>query len=79
MVNEMNSVLTSKPGITGWAQVNGRDNLELKDKIFLDEQYLKNQSLILDINFGRKHINIINSKILYIDFFELELILFSYL
>ena len=52
-----------KPGITGWAQVNGRDNLELKDKIFLDEQYLKNQSLILDIKILIKTIiNIINSK-----------------
>jgi O-antigen biosynthesis protein WbqP len=37
------------PGITGWAQVNGRDKLSLHDKVALDEEYLKNQSLWFDI------------------------------
>ena len=37
------------PGITGWAQVNGRDRLAIKDKVEMDLVYLKNQSLLLDI------------------------------
>jgi O-antigen biosynthesis protein WbqP len=37
------------PGITGWAQVNGRDELSIEDKVALDVFYLKNQSFWLDI------------------------------
>tara|TARA_Y200000002_G_C22533599_1_gene600825 strand:+ start:353 stop:922 length:570 start_codon:yes stop_codon:yes gene_type:complete len=37
-----------KPGITGWAQINGRDQLSVKEKVKLDEFYLKNISLKLD-------------------------------
>ena len=33
------------PGITGWAQVNGRDELSDEDKAFLDAHYLKTMSL----------------------------------
>lgn len=37
------------PGITGWAQINGRDELPIPAKVQLDEYYLKNQSFALDI------------------------------
>jgi len=37
-----------KPGITGWAQVNGRDELPIPQKVALDAYYLKHQSLWLD-------------------------------
>lgn len=37
-----------KPGITGWAQVNGRDELPIQEKVALDAYYLKHQSLWLD-------------------------------
>ena len=37
------------PGLTGWAQVNGRDELSIEDKVALDVYYLKNQSFWLDI------------------------------
>ena len=37
------------PGITGWAQVNGRDELDLATKVQFDEQYLLRQSMGLDI------------------------------
>lgn len=37
-----------KPGITGWAQVNGRDELPIPQKVELDVYYLKHQSLWLD-------------------------------
>lgn len=36
------------PGITGWAQVNGRDELSLRKKVSLEHFYLKNRSLRLD-------------------------------
>jgi O-antigen biosynthesis protein WbqP len=37
-----------KPGITGWAQVNGRDELPIPQKVELDAYYLKHQSFWLD-------------------------------
>ena len=37
------------PGLTGWAQVNGRDNLTDQEKVALDVFYMERQSLILDL------------------------------
>lgn len=37
------------PGLTGWAQVNGRDELSIPDKVRLDEFYMHHQSLIFDL------------------------------
>ena len=37
------------PGITGWAQVNGRNELPIPVKVEFDEYYLKNKSFIFDI------------------------------
>lgn len=37
------------PGLTGWAQINGRDELPIPDKVMLDVEYLQRQSLGLDI------------------------------
>ena len=37
------------PGLTGWAQVNGRDELPIPDKVKLDVDYLHRQSLWFDI------------------------------
>ena len=36
------------PGLTGWAQVNGRDELPIPDKVKLDAAYLQRQSLAFD-------------------------------
>jgi O-antigen biosynthesis protein WbqP len=38
-----------KPGITGWAQINGRDNISINQKVQLEQEYLNNQSLLFDI------------------------------
>lgn len=38
-----------KPGLTGWAQINGRDELEIPDKAKLDGEYVKNIGLKMDI------------------------------
>ena len=37
------------PGLTGWAQVNGRDELPIPEKVKLDVEYLQRQSLPFDI------------------------------
>ena len=39
-----------KPGITGLAQVSGRNNISWEEKFELDVQYVKNQSFLLDLN-----------------------------
>jgi len=46
------------PGITGWAQINGRDELPIPVKVGYDEFYLRNRSFWLDI------------KILFMTFFK---------
>jgi O-antigen biosynthesis protein WbqP len=38
-----------KPGITGWAQINGRDELPIPDKVQLDVDYMNRQSLLFDL------------------------------
>jgi len=41
------------PGITGWAQVNGRDNLSIADKVKLDAEYLEKRSVGFDLRILR--------------------------
>lgn len=38
-----------RPGVTGWAQINGRDDLPIPDKVRLDAEYAERRSLIFDI------------------------------
>jgi exopolysaccharide biosynthesis polyprenyl glycosylphosphotransferase len=40
---------TLRPGISGWAQVRGRDELSVKEKAALDEEYLQKQSFLFDL------------------------------
>jgi len=58
--------LDVKPGITGWAQVNGRNALSWEERFGLDAWYVENQSVWLDLKillrtvgkvFGREGIN----------------------
>jgi O-antigen biosynthesis protein WbqP len=37
-----------RPGLTGWAQINGRDELPIPDKVKLDAEYLARRSLAFD-------------------------------
>lgn len=37
------------PGLTGWAQINGRDRLGVEEKVYYDKYYMDNYSLFLDI------------------------------
>ena len=43
------NIHTLIPGITGWAQVNGRDELPIPIKVEFDEYYLKNRSFFFDL------------------------------
>ena len=47
-----------KPGITGWAQINGRDEISINKKVELDYYYLQNKSFLLDV------------KIIFLTFFK---------
>ena len=38
-----------RPGLTGWAQINGRDSIDLHEKVRLDEFYVRNCSFLLDL------------------------------
>lgn len=38
-----------KPGLTGWAQVNGRDEISNEEKVRYDYEYLQNQTFLLDM------------------------------
>ena len=38
-----------RPGLTGWAQVNGRDELPIPEKVKLDADYMRMQSLRVDL------------------------------
>lgn len=52
-----------KPGITGWAQVNGRDAISWNEKFKLDLYYVENQSLLLDVKILFKTvINVLSGK-----------------
>lgn len=38
-----------KPGITGWAQINGRDNISIEKKVQLEQEYLYKKSFLFDV------------------------------
>lgn len=51
------------PGITGWAQINGRDDLPIPIKVDHDEYYRRHQSLLLDLRIlGRTLLRVLRSQ-----------------
>lgn len=48
-LREKYNVYSVRPGITGWAQVNGRDNVSAEKKALLDKEYVEKQNLMFDI------------------------------
>jgi len=38
-----------RPGVTGWAQINGRDELAIPDKVALDAEYMRRRSFMFDL------------------------------
>ncbi|MFF2877250.1 sugar transferase [Gottfriedia sp. NPDC057991] len=51
--------LTVKPGLTGWAQVNGGYELTPKEKLVLDLHYIEHRSIMLDIRIMFKTIKVV--------------------
>ena len=52
-----------KPGITGWAQINGRDEISIPDKVKLEQEYLYRKSILFDLEIVIKTFtNVIFSK-----------------
>jgi O-antigen biosynthesis protein WbqP len=52
-----------KPGITGWAQINGRDDISIEKKVRLEQEYLQKKSFLFDLKILIKTItNVIFSK-----------------
>ena len=48
-LRNQHGVQALRPGLTGWAQINGRDELEIPEKVALDVYYLHHRSLALDL------------------------------
>lgn len=53
------NVYSVRPGITGWAQVNGRDMISDKEKALLDKEYIEKQSLWFDIKIMFKTVAVV--------------------
>lgn len=52
-----------KPGITGWAQINGRDEISIEEKVKLEEEYLRKKSFFFDLYIiSRTFTNVVFSK-----------------
>jgi O-antigen biosynthesis protein WbqP len=52
-----------KPGITGWAQINGRDEIPIEKKVQLEQEYLQKKSFLFDIEIIIKTFtNVLHSK-----------------
>ena len=52
-----------KPGITGWAQINGRDELSIADKVKFEQEYMYKKSVLFDIEIIIKTFtNVLSSK-----------------
>ena len=48
-LREKNNIHRIKPGITGWAQVSGRDLNSYDQKVLLDKYYVENKSVLMDL------------------------------
>ena len=54
-------VYSVRPGMTGWAQVNGRDSISLADKVACDREYAENTSFAFDIKVIAQTIRVVLS------------------
>ena len=51
--------LSVKPGLTGWAQVNGGYEISPQEKLTLDLEYIRNKSIIMDLKIILKTIKVV--------------------
>ncbi|URQ66886.1 sugar transferase [SAR86 cluster bacterium] len=45
-----NNIQSLLPGVTGWAQINGRDNISIQEKVMFDLEYLEKKSVLFDLH-----------------------------
>ncbi len=50
-----------RPGITGWAQINGRDCIDAETKVYLDTEYLHNYSFTMDLKIALNTLFVVSS------------------
>ncbi|NOT14058.1 MAG: sugar transferase [Methylotenera sp.] len=63
MMRTQHGVDALVPGLTGWAQINGRDELPIPDKVAFDVYYLKNNTILLDVKIIlRTVLKVLNSE-----------------
>ena len=48
-LRNLNGIDNLKPGLTGWAQINGRDDISIEKKVQLEQEYLYKRSTLFDI------------------------------
>ncbi len=48
-LREENNIHYLKPGVTGWAQVNGRDDISIEKKVLFEKEYLDKKSIKFDV------------------------------
>ena len=61
-LREEKGINSIKPGITGWAQVNGRDNNSFEEKVDLDYYYYKKKNFLLDLLIILKTFSVVFSR-----------------
>lgn len=49
MGDAYNTIITVKPGITGYWQVNGRSDVDFEDRMYMDTYYIEHRSLVMDL------------------------------
>ncbi len=59
LLRERNNIYSVRPGLTGWAQVNGRDCISIERKIALDKEYVKNCTFFMDLKIAFKTIGVV--------------------
>ena len=55
------NVLLARPGITGWAQVNGRDDLSIREKLDFELDYIQGRTARMDLNIVRRTVSVVLS------------------
>lgn len=59
ILRKKHGIYSVRPGITGWAQVNGRDMLSDKEKTLFDKEYIDKQSIAFDIKIMFKTVMVV--------------------
>lgn len=58
-LRQENGVYKVRPGLTGWAQINGRDDVSVEEKVELDKYYVDNLSIGFDLKIILKSISVV--------------------